>query len=245
VVLLVALLAAELAIRLFHISSYLLPTPSAVLHKLLDERVLIAQHLGVTSVEALGGFAGGVLAALVVSILFVYVRPVERGLFPLAIVLQTVPVVVIAPILIIAFGNGLIPKAVIAGIISFFPALVNLTRGLNSVDPLLLDLFATYYAPSWKVLLKLRLPASLPFLFSALRIASANCFIGALVAEWIGAERGIGYLIQIRMYQLNIESLYASVAASSAAAVLFFGLIALVERITLPWKQVAETGAVP
>lgn len=237
VVLVAIVLVTEVVIRGLHVASYLVPAPSQVLAQLWAERSSIATNLGFTSLEAIGGFVIGTVLAVVTSVVFAHSRLAERSLFPLAVVLQTVPIVVIAPLLIIAFGNGLVPKAVAAGLITFFPVLVNMTKGLSEVDPDLLDLFALLNANRWQVLWRLRLPSSLPFLFASLRISAANCFIGAIVAEWIGADRGIGYLIQLRMYQLRIDGLYAAMLASSAAAVAFFGVVVAAEYVLAPWRR--------
>jgi NitT/TauT family transport system permease protein len=127
------------------------------------------------------------------------------------------------------------PKAVIAALICYFPTVVNMVRGLDSPSPILFDLFALLNASRWQILFKLRLPASLPFLFASIRIATANCFIGALVAEWVSADRGAGYLMQIKMYQLETATVYATVLATSLTAILFFCLAGVVERSMVPW----------
>lgn len=231
-------LLVEIIVRVLQVSSYLLPAPSVVLVRLVSEWRNITSHLLVTTTEAVGGFTVAAVLAILAAVAFVRFEAVERAFFPLAIILQTIPVIIIAPILVVLLGNGLGPKIVIAAMITFFPTLVNMTRGLKAIDPLTLDLFATLNASWLQVLWKLRFPGALPYLFSSLKIASANCFIGAIVAEWMGADCGIGYLAQVYLYQLNIDLLYAAVLASSATAILFSGAISLAEMLACPWQAI-------
>jgi NitT/TauT family transport system permease protein len=228
--------AAEAAVRAGRVSSYLLPAPSQVLLQLVKHWDAIGPNLWVTTVEAVGGFLIASILAVIIATAFVYFRPLEQALFPLIVVLQTVPVIIIAPILIIVFGNGMGPKVIIAAIITFFPTLINMTRGLREVDPLALDLFAIMNASKVQTYFKLRFPSALPYLFSSLRIAAANCYIGAVVGEWIAADKGIGYYVQINLFQLNIDRLYAAVLTSSAAAILFSGVVGLAETLLCRWR---------
>jgi NitT/TauT family transport system permease protein len=227
----------EALVRAGAISTYVLPAPSNVFVQLFLHWHDISPHLVVTTVEAVSGFAVATVVAIFAATIFTHFAPAEQAFLPLAIVLQTVPIIVIAPILVVLFGTGLGSKAAIAAIITFFPILINMTRGLKSADPLALDLFATLNASKLQTFLKLRFPGSLPYLFTALKIGAANCFIGAIVGEWISADRGIGYLTQIYLYQLNIDLLYATVLASSVAAILLVSLINLLEFIFCPWQQ--------
>jgi NitT/TauT family transport system permease protein len=186
-------------------------------------------------VEAVGGFLLGCGMAFLMASVFVHVRLVERSLYPWAVVLQTVPIVAIAPLLTIWFGFGLSPKIVIAAIICFFPMLVNSTRGLRAISPQALELMRILSASRRDIFLRLRLPSSLPYVFSGLKVASTLSVIGAIVAEFTGADRGIGYLVVAASYRIDTRLMFAGIALSSAAGILFFNFISGLERLLLRW----------
>ena len=170
-------------------------------------------------IEAAGGFFIGNAVAILLAILFVHNKTMERTLFPIAVAVRTIPIIAIAPILVLLLGNGYAPKIVIAALICFFPTLVNMVRGLESVEASALELMRVLSATRRQILFKLRLPSSLPFLFAALKISTASSVIGAIVAEWIGADTGLGYLIVISTFEFRTGLLYATtVVASSATA---------------------------
>ena len=141
-----------------------------------------------------------------------------------------------APILVLLLGNGYAPKVVIAALISFFPTLVNMVRGLEAVEPSALELMRVLSANRRQVFFKLRLPSSLPFLFSALKIATASCVIGAIVAEWVGADTGLGYLIIVATFEFRTGLLYATTAVGSFLALAFFLAVVALEKAVVRWK---------
>jgi NitT/TauT family transport system permease protein len=190
--------------------------------------------------EALCGFAAGNIAAIFVATVFVHRKSVEQAFFPIAVLLHSIPVVATAPILVLLLGNGLAPKVAIAAIICFFPTLVNMVRGLESVSPQSMELMHVLSATKWEVFFKLRVPTSLPYLFSALRIAASTATIGAIVGEWIGSQVGIGALIIQATYNFDSALLYATVLCGSGFSVVFFQVIRLIERKVVRW----DTGAV-
>ena len=161
----------------------------------------------------------------------------ERAAFPWAIVLQTVPIVAIAPLLTIWFGFTLVPKITIAAIICFFPVLVNTTRGLRSVSIQALELMNVLSASKSAIFWRLRLPSSLPYVFAGLRIAATLAVIGAIVAEFTGSNRGIGYVIVQASYRLDTRLMFAAIALSSLGGILFFSLIGWIEKTTLRWPD--------
>jgi NitT/TauT family transport system permease protein len=142
----------------------------------------------------------------------------------------------LAPILILIFGLGIASKIVVAGVICFFPTLVNMIRGFDSVSVSELELMRVMSASRREVFFRLRLPRSVPFLFAALRISATASVIGAIVAEWIGAERGLGVLIIQTTFDYRTELLYAAIAASSLFALSIFGVITLAESILVRWR---------
>jgi NitT/TauT family transport system permease protein len=166
----------------------------------------------------------------------VHSKPTERALYPIAVAIRTVPIIAIAPILVLLFGNGYTPKIIIAALISFFPTLVNMVRGFESVEPSALELMRVLSASPAQVFWKLRVPSSLPFLFAALKIAATSCVIGAIVSEWIGADTGLGYLITVATFEFRTGLLYSAMVIGSIMALVFFGLVVGSERLIVRWK---------
>ena len=233
--------AWEGAVRIWKVPLYVLPPPSAIWQQLVRDWPLLWRHAQPTILEAVGGFAVGNGVAILLAALFVHSAPLNRALFPVAIGLRTVPLVAITPLLIVWLGNGYAPKIAIAALISFFPTLVNATRGLGALDQQALDLLHTLSASRWQVFWKVRWPASLPYLFSALKIASTSAVLGAVVAEWIGSDRGLGYLVVASTFEFKVARLWATIALTTAVALAGFLLVVLAERLLVPWRD--ETGA--
>ena len=160
-----------------------------------------------TAIEAISGFLLGNLTAILIATVFVHKKTMEEAFFPVVVVVNTIPVVAKAPILVLLLGNGMEPKIAIAALICFFPTLVNMVRGLESVNPQAMELMRVLSASKREVFFKLRLYNSLPYLFSALKISASTSVIGAIVGEWIGSTYGIGALIIQAMY--NFDSAHA------------------------------------
>jgi NitT/TauT family transport system permease protein len=230
------LLAWELYIHVFRVPHYLLPAPSLIGRTLVEEWPTIHRNVGRTLVEAVGGFFLGNGFAVALAIVFVHSPSVQRVLYPVAVAIRTVPIIAIAPILVLLFGNGYTPKVIIAALISFFPTLVNMVRGLEAVEPSALELMRVLSANRRQIFFKLRLPSSLPFLFSALKIATASCVIGAIVAEWVGADTGLGYLIIVATFEFRTGLLYATTAVGSFLALAFFLAVVVLEKAVVRWK---------
>jgi NitT/TauT family transport system permease protein len=230
----------EGAVRALSVPVYLLPAPSVIWAQMRIDAALLWRHLQPTLLEAAGGFVLGNAVAILLAALFVHSPAVQRALFPLAIGLRTVPLVAITPLLLVWLGSGYAPKIVIAALISFFPTLVNMTRGLSALDRQALDLLHTLSASSWQVFWKVRWPSSLPYLFSALKIAATSCVLGAVIAEWIGADRGLGYLVVASTFEFKIARLWATIAVTSALALAAFSAVVLAERVFVPWRDAAD-----
>ena len=217
------------------VPTYLVPRVSEIGAEVGEYGWSLFRHLRWTMLEAVLGFLVGCSAAFLAAVVFVHARAVEGALFPWAIVLQTVPIVAIAPLLTIWFGFTLVPKVVIAAIICFFPVLVNTARGLRSISVEALELMNVLSARKSAVFWRLRVPSSLPYVFAGLRIASTLAVIGAIVAEFTGSDRGIGFVIIQASYRLDTKRLFAGIAFSSVGGIVFFNAISLLERSTLRW----------
>jgi NitT/TauT family transport system permease protein len=237
---LLLLILWQLAVVLFRIPPFIAPAPTAVIATLHDKFGLLIANLAPTAIEAIAGFMIGNSAAILLATVFVHQRTAEEAFFPIAVMVHTIPVMAYAPILVLLLGNGMEAKVAIAGLICFFPTLVNMTRGLRAVSAQQMELMRILSASQSEVFFKLRIKSSLPYLFSALKIASATSVIGAIVGEWIGATTGIGALIIQATYNFDSPLLYATIVVGSVFSAAFFGVISWLERRFLKWN-VSET----
>jgi NitT/TauT family transport system permease protein len=239
----IILLALEIVLRAGHVPSYVVPAPSLIIQSMIANHALLWRNATVTMIEATLGFAVGNAVGVLLAIIFLYSRPLERSLFPVAQVVRSIPIVALAPLFLLWFGNGMAPKVITAALICFFPTLVNSYRGLTSVDRLYLELMHTLAASRIQVFRKVLWPAALPDVFGALKIASASAIIGALIAEWVGSDRGLGFLIVNSTYEYKVELLWATICVASLLAVIAFEIIVWIERWSLPWRDAdtAET----
>jgi NitT/TauT family transport system permease protein len=223
-------------VYVFKVPSFIAPSPLTVAQTLIAKSDVLANNLWPTVVEAVGGFLIGNLFAIALATAFVHRKWISETFFALMVLINSIPVVAKAPILVLLLGNGFAPKIAIAAVISFFPTLVNMVRGLESVNPQAMELMRVLSASEREVFVKLRIYNSLPYLFSALRISASSAVIGAIVGEWIGSNYGIGALIIQATYAFDSALLYAAVFVGSAFAVLFFLAIALAERLIVRWQ---------
>jgi NitT/TauT family transport system permease protein len=191
----------------------------------------LAYHLGITAAEAGAGFLLGNLSAVLVAICIIRWPRLEPAVVPYAIALKTTPVAAFVPILLIWLGAGFSSKVVAAASVCFFPVLINGVRGLRSVDQDYLDLFETWKAGWLRTLLYLRLPSALPYFFAALKLSSSLALVGAVVAEFVAADAGLGFLIVIFSRRLDTPELFATILVCTAFGVSWFLLIVWIERL--------------
>lgn len=231
-----AVAAWQGAASLESVDDLTLASPVEVVEAFGDDGGLLLDNAWVTLVEVLLGLALSVAAGLVAAVSMHLMGALRDAAYPLLIASQAVPVVVLAPIFVLAFGYGIGPKLAIVALICFFPVTVNLLDGLRSVDRDLLRLMRSMGASRFQTLRKVELPASLPFLFSGMRIAATVSVIGAVFGEWAGADEGLGRLVLLGLNQLQTPRVYAGIVLLAAMAVGLFALVSLAERIAVPWK---------
>jgi putative hydroxymethylpyrimidine transport system permease protein len=240
-----ALLAAliggwELLAKLGHVQDYLLPAPSEVVSALWRDRDLLAPDAWITAREVLLGFALALAVGVVIA-LVLHLSPVlRRAAYPLVVASQAIPVVVIAPILVIWFGYGITPKLIVIALICFFPVVVNTLDGLEGVDGDQAKMMRTLGASRLDLLRRLEVPSALPFLFSGAKIAVAVAVIGAVFGELVGSDAGLGHAIQVGTAQLETARVFAAVLILSVMAIALFGLVALIERRAVPWARASR-----
>lgn len=237
VTLLLALTLWEGAVRALGVPAFLVPPPSAVARTVVKEHELLASALVTTSEGALSGFALSLCLGTLSGILLSLSRALERGVYPYTIFLQTVPIVAIAPLLVLWFGVGLRAVAVSAFIVSVFPVVANTLSGLKSVDPRLKDLFRLYGASELETLLKLRLPSAIGSMTTGWRVASGLSVIGAIVGEFVAGfsegSAGLGIAILAAYRQLRTDLLFGAVLLASLLGLLLFACVSLCARLLL------------
>lgn len=231
----IILAAWALAVSLFSIPEYIMPSPWHVASTFYRDFGTIMTNLLPTAIESFLGFLVGNIASIALATVFVHQKTVEQALFPIAIIVRSIPIVAVAPILVLLLGNDMTPKVTIAALICFFPTLVNMVRGLESVHPQALELMRLLSASKWEVFFKLRIYNSLPYLFAALKIAASASVIGAIVGEWIGSTSGIGALIIHATYNFDTGLLYAAVTAACIFSLCFTAAITFLERRVVKW----------
>lgn len=221
---------------LFKVPPFVAPSPLLVAQTLVSKGDVLLANLVPTAIEALSGFLLGNLVAIVIATAFVHKKTLEETFFPTVVLINTIPVVAKAPILVLLLGNGMEPKIAIAALICFFPTLVNMVRGLEAVNPQAMELMRVLSASKREVFFKLRLYNSLPYLFSALKISASTSVVGAIVGEWIGSNVGIGALIIQATYSFDSALLYATVIVASCFSMLFFLSVTMLERRLVRWQ---------
>jgi ABC-type nitrate/sulfonate/bicarbonate transport system permease component len=222
-----------------NLEPFLVPSPAEIAEALWDDRSLLADNAWVTLKEILLGFAVAVLAGLAFALVLHLSETLRLAFYPLIVASQAIPIVAIAPILVVWFGYGIGPKLWIIALICFFPIAVNTLDGLRSVDPEAAKMMRTLDASRAQILRRVEAPTALPYFFSGAKIALAITAIGAVFAEWSGAEAGIGGLgVLIREDSAHLETarLFASVFILSTIAIALVGLLALVERRVVTWR---------
>jgi ABC-type nitrate/sulfonate/bicarbonate transport system permease component len=214
-----------------------LASPVETWHALKDDRSLLFDEAGVTAVEVLLGLAISIALGFGLAVAMHLLRPLRDAAYPLLLASQAIPIVVLAPLFILAFGYGIGPKLAIVALICFFPIVVNVLDGLRSVDPDLLKLMRSLGASRWARLWKVEIPTSLPFLFSGVKIAATVSVIGAVFGEWAGADRGLGRLVLLANNQLQTPRVYAGTVLLTLMAIALFAFVSLVERLAIPWRR--------
>ena len=222
---------------LLSIEPFLVPAPSEVAESLWEERSLLAEDAWVTLREVVLGFLLALVAGVGLAILIHLSETSRRALYPLLVASQTIPIVVLAPVLVVWFGFGIVPKLLIIALICFFPITVNAYDGLRSVDPDLLKMMRTLGAGRLQTLRRAELPWALPFIFSGAKIAVAVAVIGAVFGEWAGSDSGLGHLILVSSGELSTSLTFAAIAVLSAIAICLFGVLSLLERRMVSWKE--------
>lgn len=225
---------------LFQIPEYLVPSPAATFSTFVNNFNSIASNTGVTLVEVLIGFAIANVLSLIIALTIAFFPRIEGTAVSTAIVLKTLPVIAIAPLLVLWFGPGIWSKVAAVVVVCFFPAFVNILRGTRSLDSASHDLMRLYSPSRMQIVKYFILPGVKPYFFSALKVSSSLAIIGALVGEFISANSGLGFLVISSYYTMNIPLVFAVLLVISAMGLVLYGVIHLIEMRSVSTKNIAQ-----
>jgi len=238
-----ALVAWEVVWRLFDVPRFVVPLPSGILLEAWQWRAYLLTHSWVTLYETLAGFALSIAVGTPLAVTIVYSPVLRSAVYPLLVVTQAVPKVAIAPVLLLLLGAGEVSKVVVAFLVAFFPIVVDTATGLAATPPELLDLSRSYRASALKTFVKVRFPMALPFFFSGLKVAVTLAVIGAVVGEFVGSDKGLGYVIVSATSYWKSNLAFGAMLLLAVMAIGLFALVELVERLVCPWYAFAREHA--
>ncbi len=230
----------ELYCRLGGISKTILPAPSDIFQALIVNRAILSVHAAQTLLEAMIGLLWAIFLGVAVAIVLFLFPRVRSGVYPLLVLSQTIPIIALAPLLLIWFGFDLFPKVIIVILYCFFPITIAVTDALRATDENLVDLLKSMRASSWQILRFVRLPSALPAFFSGLKIAVTYSIAGAIVGEFVGAYRGLGVYMQTSANSHAIDLVFAALVITALITVLLLGFVSMLERMFTPWKYTHE-----
>ena len=234
------------AVKVFEIPDYLLPAPQDVVRRMVRDWHVLARNAAYTLQSVLIGFAAGALVGVPLAFAVVLSRSIERVTMPLLVMSQTIPKVAIAPILVVWLGFGILPKIAIVFLISFFPIVVSTVVGLKNVEADMIDLVRSMGANTLKIMLRVRGPSALPQMFAGFKIAICLSVVGAIVGEFVGSDRGLGYLLLTSTGTLDGTLVWSALFILIAIGMILFAIVSKLERLTIPWHvsiRAEETAA--
>ncbi len=217
------------------IPAYILPSPVSVIRVLIVRMPVIAPHILATVQATAVGIFCALVAAATLAIAMALVPGLRTALYPLIIVSQTVPLIALAPLFLLWFGFGLLPRVLVVTLVCFFPILVNLMEGLSSVDPDQLDLLRSMGGRRWDLFRRVQVPASIPHLFAGLRISATYSVMGAVIGEWLGGSEGIGVYMLRSQKAFALDRVFAAIVIVVVLSFLVFGIVWGVQKFSTPW----------
>ena len=230
----------ELVVRAAGVPDYLFPTPSSVASSFGGDAGLLFRAALVTLREIVLGYLLAVVVGLAIAVVLHFSPVLRRALLPLLVLSQTVPTVLLAPILAILLGYGIESKLVVVAVVCFFPIAVNAVDGLRSADPELVRMMRTLHGGRLVIFRRVEFPGALPAIFSGARVAATYAAVGAVFAEWAGSSAGLGFVILQAQPALETARIFAAILVLSALALVLYGLVALAERLCTPWQAEAR-----
>jgi len=232
----------EIAVRILELPSYLLPAPSEIARVMVERFQVILENSWVTAYEMIMGYFLAIVIAIPMAIAITASPNFDRFITPILLFFQTVPKISLAPLFLVWFGVGILPKVLVAFLISFFPIIIDTAVGLRSIAPEMVDLARSMGATRFQIFYRFRLPTSLPYLFSGLKVASTLAVVGAVVGEFVGADKGLGYLLLVANSNLLTALMFGAIFALTAQGLILFYLIQSLETLLIPWHISVRSG---
>jgi NitT/TauT family transport system permease protein len=238
IVLFVALLGAwQLAVSVFAVREYLLPSPLMVLRALSGSEIPWAGHLWITTLEIVGAFIVAGVAGVALGIAIAWSAVLANALVPFLVFVNTLPKVAVAPLFLLWLGYGVVPNMLIGALIGFFPVVINTAVGVTQVDEEMLDLGRVFNAPKWRVFAKIRIPNAYPYILSALKVTATAAVVGAIVGEFVASQKGLGYVIITTQGSMNTPVAFAALVWISVIGLAVYGSVVLAARRIAPWAE--------
>jgi putative hydroxymethylpyrimidine transport system permease protein len=227
----------ELVTRAAEVPAYILPAPSAIALALAENYPLLLEHTRVTLTAVIGGLALAIVIALILAAAMDRWKLIKEAFYPVLVISQAVPIFALAPLILIWFGAGLLPKILIVALVCFFPLAVNLVEGFGQVDPEAVDLMQTMQANRWMIMRSVQLPFAMPYFFSGLKIAATYSVLGAIIGEWLAARAGLGIYMLRSMHSFRTSHLFASIIVVVILSLTLFKLVELTGWLAMPWQR--------
>ncbi|HHZ16374.1 MAG TPA: ABC transporter permease [Peptococcaceae bacterium] len=225
----------EIVVKLGIVPEYILPAPSSIIKSIIDTSALLWEHSLQTVREVVLGFLLAVALGIVLAVFMGIFPLVKQALYPLVVISQTIPIMAVAPLFIIWFGYGILPKLLVVTLVCFFPITVSLVEGFAAVDQDIIKLLQAMGASRRQILEKVSFPGALPSFFAGLKIAVTYSVMGAVIGEWLGASQGLGVYMTRSMNSFQTAQVFGSIVVITVLSLAFFGLVNLVARIVMPW----------
>lgn len=225
----------QAAIVVFSVPDFILPGPVIIIKEFFHNLNLLSHHTLVTVYETITGLILAVVFSVMVSIIIVWSRPVEKTLLPLMVFFQTTPKIAIAPLFIVWFGFGYTPKVIISFWLAYFPIVIAMITGLRDIEPEMVDLTKSMSATTFQTFLKVRLPNSLPHFFSGLKLGGLVAMLGSITGEFVGSDAGLGYLITVANHNYDVKLLFSVLVVLVILGRLIYASTVWVERRTISW----------
>jgi NitT/TauT family transport system permease protein len=227
----------QLAVSVFGIREYLLPSPLSVVAALGGGDVAWARHIWVTGIEIFGAFVLAAAVGVLLGTAIAWSDVMSRALMPFLVFVNTLPKVAVAPLFLIWLGYGILPNVLIGALIGFFPVVINTAVGLTQIEQDMLDLGRVFSAPKWLVFAKIRVPNAYPYILSALKVTATAAVVGAIVGEFVASQRGLGYVIITTQSSMNTPVAFAALVWISILGLLLFGAVSVLARYLAPWAE--------
>lgn len=227
----------EKGVNWYEIPAYILPAPTQILDSMMKHHQLLIHHTGTTLLEAAAGLSLAVILALVIGFFLHNLRVLYAAVYPILVFSQTIPLIVLAVLLPLWFGWGMLPKIIIIVLVCFFPIIISFLNGLDLVDPDQVNLFRSMGSSRWATFKMVKLPAALPAFFSGLRISATYSIMAAVISEWVGAQRGLGYYMTLQQKSFAIDQVLGAVVIICLLSFILVKIVDLLNFLLMPWNR--------